>query len=160
MKTLVAYFSASGTTEKAARYIAEQLKCDIYEIEPVVLYTADDLNWTSQNSRANREMMMPSTRPAIDGHVDNMDEYQRIILGFPIWWSTAPHIINSFLESYDMNGKQIVLFATSSGSDLKKVAGDLMRSAIGSRIITGKVINQISADECDRFINKLKTERE
>mgnify|MGYP000434874788 CR=1 FL=1 len=115
-KKLVAYFSASKVTEKVANKIAEAAGADIYEIKPEIPYTTADLNWMDKKSRSSVEMSDKTIRPAIADKDANVEAYDEIILGFPIWWYVAPTIINTFLESYDFSGKKIVLFATSGGS--------------------------------------------
>lgn len=120
MKTLVAYFSCSGTTEKLAKHIAEIENADLYEIKPKEPYTSKDLDWMDASSRSSVEMKDKSSRPAIGNKVEHMETYDVIYLGFPIWWYMAPTIINTFLESYDFKGKTIVPFATSGGSGAGK----------------------------------------
>ena len=112
-KTLVAYFSASGVTEKAAQNLAKAAGADLYQIRPAVPYTGADLNWMDKKSRSSVEMNDKSSRPAIADKDAHIEQYDTIFLGFPIWWYVAPTIINTFLESYDWTGKKIVLFATS-----------------------------------------------
>ena len=119
-KKLVAYFSASGTTAKVAKTLAEAAGADLYEIKPQVPYTKSDLNWMDKTARSTIEMNDKSSRPAIvTGDVD-VSGYDTILLGFPIWWYIAPTIINTFLEAYDFSGKTIVLFATSGGTALAR----------------------------------------
>ena len=115
-KTLVAYFSASGTTMDVASRLARVTDSDLFAIVPVNPYTSADLNWRDKQSRSTREAADPSCRPAITSRVEHIEGYDTIFLGFPIWWYVAPAIINTFLESYDLTGKTIVLFATSGGS--------------------------------------------
>lgn len=115
-KALVAYFSASGVTARLAQNLALAVDGDLYEIKPKVPYTSADLNWNDKNSRSSREMEDKSSRPEIAGKLENMDEYDTIFVGFPIWWYIAPTIINTFLESYDFSGKTVIPFATSGGS--------------------------------------------
>lgn len=117
-KKLVAYFSANGVTERVAKRLAEAAEADLYEIKPEVPYTNADLNWNDKKSRSSVEMNNPLSRPAIATNVENMEQYDTVFVGFPIWWYVAPTIINTFLESYDFAGKNIVLFATSGGSGL------------------------------------------
>ena len=117
-KTLVAYFSASGTTKAAAEKLAAVTGSDLYEIKPSVPYTDADLNWQNQRSRSSVEMNDPSSRPELADKNADIGDYDKIFQGFPIWWYNAPHIIRSFLESYDFTGKTIVLFATSGGSGM------------------------------------------
>lgn len=141
-KKLTAYFSASGVTAKAAKALAEAAGTDLFEIKPAVPYTAADLNWQDRNSRSSVEMKDLSSRPAIADKLGNMDEYDVIFLGFPIWWYIAPTIINTFLESYDLSGKKIVLFATSGGSGFGKTAEKLSDSCKGAELITGRLLNR------------------
>lgn len=147
-KTLVAYFSCTGTTERVAKDLAEAIGADLYEIEPQKPYTAADLNWMDKKSRANSEMSDPSSRPELKGAVAGMDSYQTVFVGFPIWWYVAPRIINTFLERYDFSGKTIVPFATSGGSGLGKTAEELKKSCSSSvRIAKGRVWNGSSSKE-------------
>lgn len=140
-KTLVAFFSASGVTKRAAEKLADAISADLYEIKPAVPYTNADLNWQDKRSRSSIEMNDPSSRLELaDKNVD-IEAYDRIFLGFPIWWYTAPTIIRSFLESYDFTGKIIVLFATSGGSGLGKTAKDLSASCPGAVIADGRLLN-------------------
>ncbi len=141
MKTLVAYFSASGVTKRTAQALAQAAGADLYEIRPEVPYTKADLNWMDKKSRSTLEMQDKSSRPAIiKGDLD-VSGYDKILLGFPIWWYIAPTIINTFLESYDFSGKKIVLFATSGGSGFGKAVQYLQPSAPGASIREGKLLN-------------------
>lgn len=118
-KSLVAYFSASGVTKRAAEVLAKAAEADLHEIKPAVPYSEADLNWMNKKSRSSVEMADPSSRPEIANKVENMDQYDTVFVGFPIWWYVAPTIINTFLEQYDFLGKKIVLFATSGGSGFR-----------------------------------------
>lgn len=118
MKTLVAYFSATGTTEKIAQKLAKVTGGDLYEIKPEVRYTAADLDWRDRNSRSTKEMTNKSSRPAIVKDLQNAAQYDTIFIGFPVWWYTAPTIINTFIEAYDFSGKTVIFFATSGSSDI------------------------------------------
>lgn len=138
-RKLVAYFSASGVTAKVAETLAEAIGADIYEIEPEVPYTKADLNWMDKKSRSTIEMNDPTSRPAIQGMRDNMEDYDTVFVGFPIWWYVAPTIINTFLESYNLTGKTIVPFATSGGSGMGKVNAKLVPSCAGAKLLEGKV---------------------
>ena len=147
-RKLVAYFSASGVTAKLAETLSEAIGADLYAIEPEVPYTKADLNWMNKNSRSSVEMKDPASRPAIAGNRDNMDEYDTIFVGFPIWWYVAPTIINTFLESYDFTGKTIIPFATSGGSGMGKTNEKLQPSCPGAKLMDGKVWNKNArADE-------------
>ena len=132
MKRLVAYFSASKTTEKVANMIAEEGGYDICEITPKEAYTKADLNWMDKKSRSSVEMKDKKIRPEIKDNDIDMSQYDEIILGFPIWWYVAPTIINTFLESYDFSGKTIVPFATSGGSGMGNTNEKLAPSCPGA----------------------------
>ncbi len=138
-KNLVAYFSASGTTAAVARTLAEAARADLYEIKPQTPYTSADLDWTNKRSRSSVEMNDPSFRPPLADQDAPVEGCDTIFLGFPIWWYTAPTIINTFLESYDFSGKTIVLFATSGGSGLGGTAAALKNSASEAVIREGKL---------------------
>ena len=140
-KKLVACFSASGTTAAVARILAEPAEADLYEIKPQAPYTRADLNWQDKKSRSSVEMNDKSFRPPLADRDAHIEDYDTIFLGFPIWWYTAPTIINTFLESYDFSGKTIILFATSGGSGFGKTAADLKVSAKGAVIRDGKLLN-------------------
>jgi flavodoxin len=149
MNALVAYFSAGGTTARAAKALAKAAGADLYEIRPAVPYTRADLNWMDRNSRSSVEMNDRHFRPALaDPKIPiAIDKYDVIFLGFPIWWSAAPPIINTFLESGDFTGKTIILFATSGGSGLGQSAANLRPSAPGADIVNGKVLNGRLSEE-------------
>ena len=140
-KILVAYFSASGVTAKAAANLAKAVMADLYEIKPAVPYTSADLNWNDKKSRSSVEMSDKSHRPELADHAAPISEHDTILLGFPIWWDTAPTIIQTFLESYDFAGKTIILFATSGGSGLGRTASELSHSCPGAVIKNGKLLN-------------------
>jgi len=139
-RKLVAYFSASGVTAKVAEKLSEAIGADLYAIEPEVPYTKADLDWMDTKSRSTIEMNNPASRPAIAGKRDNMNDYDTVFVGFPIWWYVAPTIINTFLESYDLTGKTIIPFATSGGSDMGKTNEKLLPSCKGAKLLNGKVL--------------------
>ena len=151
-KTLVAYFSASGTTRKIAEMIAEVGDFSLYEITPKELYTNDDLNWMNKKSRSSVEMNDKTFRPEIVKEDLNLSSYDTILLGFPIWWYVAPTIINTFLENYDFSGKRIVLFATSGGSGFGNTIKELKPSAADAEIVEGKILNRASDDQLKEWI--------
>lgn len=155
-KTLVAYFSATGMTAKAAASLAAAVAGDLYEIKPAVPYTRKDLNWQDMGSRSSLEMKDPSTRPELADRDANIAAYDRIFLGFPIWWYTAPRIIRSFLESYDFSGKTIILFATSGGSGLGKVAKELASSCPTAVLKEGRLMNgRLSTEAIKQWAEKM-----
>ena len=155
-KKLVAYFSASGVTQKAAERIAKISGADLFEIKPSVPYTKKDLDWTNKNSRSSVEMKNPDSRPEIANKIPNINEYDTIFIGFPIWWYVAPTIIDTFIESYDFSGKIIIPFATSGGSGFGKTIEIL--KALASKEAKwkdGKLMNNISETELKNWINNI-----
>ena len=154
-KKLVAYFSASGVTKKAAKLLAKAAGADIYEIVPKIPYTSADLNWLDKKSRSSVEMRDTSSRPEIADTDAKIEKYDTIFLGFPIWWYVAPTIINTFLESYDFSGKTIILFATSGGSKFGKAVDGLKPSAPKAIIKEGKILNgRLSEEDIKLWIEK------
>ena len=125
-KTLVAYFSVSGVTARVAKKMADAMDADLYEIRPVQPYTDADLDWTDKKSRSTAEMNDPACRPEIAGTVENMEQYDTVFIGFPIWWYVEPRIIDTFLERYDFSGKTLIPFATSGGSGISKAEKSLL----------------------------------
>ena len=148
-KVLVAYFSATGTTGVAATGLAKAIGADTYEIVPEVPYTNDDLDWRNEQSRSSVEMKdKKNSRPAIgSAPVEDIQQYDKIFVAYPIWWYTSPSIINTFLESYDLSGKDIVLFATSGSTGFGSSVEDLEGSASGAHIKEGAMLNGISSAE-------------
>ena len=157
MNALVADFSASGNTAKAAKALAKAAGADLYEIKPAVPYTGADLNWMDKRSRSSVEMNDKNSRPALADTDAPVAEHDVIFLGFPIWWYTAPTIINTFLERYDFSGKTIVLFATSGGSSLGSTAAALQSSAPGARILDGRLLNgRLNEGDLKAWVSGLK----
>ena len=154
-KTLVAYFSATGTTMEAATKLAKAIHADLHEILPEVPYTSADLNWNNKNSRSSVEMADKSSRPAIANRVENMAQYDTVFVGFPIWWYIAPTIINTFLEQYDMTGKTIVPFFTSGGSGAGETLKYLKPSAPGANWVDPKNFNYMSESDIITWTNSL-----
>ena len=156
-KALVAYFSASGVTAKAAKALAQAAGADLYEIKPAIPYTKADLNWTDKTSRSSVEMQDPSFRPALADQTAQIANYDVVFLGFPIWWYVAPTIVNSFLESYDFAGKTIVLFATSGGSGFGKTVASLQGSVSPeTKILEGRLLNgKLSDGELKAWVDSL-----
>ena len=152
-RKLVAFFSASGVTAKVAETLSETIGADLFAIEPKVPYTKADLDWMDSNSRSTLEMKNPASRPEIARVRDNMEEYDTVFVGFPIWWYVAPTIINTFLESYDLTGKTIIPFATSGGSGMGKTNEKLMPSCKGAKLLDGKVLKaNVGAKELDDWV--------
>ena len=140
-KILVAYFSASGTTKALAKTISEVAQADLFEIQPVQPYSKKDLDWMDSSSRSTKEMKDPNCRPAITSKVDQMQSYDVLFVGFPIWWYEAPRIIQSFLESYELAGKVVIPFATSGGSGMGKTTEILQESCPNAVVREGRCIN-------------------
>lgn len=154
-KKLVAYFSASGVTANAAMALASAANTSIYEIKPKIPYTHADLDWHNSKSRSSVEMKDKTSRPQITDNNANISVYDTIFIGFPIWWYTAPSIINTFLESYDFSGKKIVLFATSGGSGFGKTAENLQKIVPDAEICEGEILNgRLDFDKLKAFADK------
>ena len=137
-KVLVAYFSASGVTAGVAEKLSNAIGADLYEIAPETPYTDADLNWMDKKSRSTVEMEDRSSRPAIGTKVENMEQYDTVFVGFPIWWYREPSIIDTFMEAYDFTGKTVVPFATSGGSGLGDSYKNLQALAPGAKVINGE----------------------
>lgn len=157
MNALVAYFSATGITAKAAKALASAVDANLYEIKPAVPYSSADLNWMDKSSRSSVEMKDPHSRPALADTDAPVADYDVIFLGFPVWWYVAPTILNTFLEAYDFTGKTIVLFATSGGSGLGKSAAGLQSSAPGAKIMDGRLLNgRLKESDLKSWVEGLK----
>lgn len=154
-KKLVAYFSASGVTKKAAEHLAKAAGADLFEICPTVAYTNADLNWKDKNSRSSVEMNDPASRPKIARMLPNMANYDTVFIGFPIWWYVAPHIINTFVESYDFSGKTLVPFATSGGSGMGETVSVLKKLCPNADWKEGKMLNHVSDKELADWVGTL-----
>ncbi len=154
-KKLVAYFSASGVTKTAAERLAKAAGADLFEIKPAVPYTRADLDWTNKKSRSSIEMSDPTSRPQIAERLSNMEDYDTVFIGFPIWWYVAPTIINTFVESYDFSGKTIVPFATSGGSGMGRTS-EVLKSlcSTSAKWENGKMLNRISEKELLNWVYK------
>ena len=156
MKTLVAYFSATGTTEAVAKDLAEVAGATLYEIKPEVKYTAADLDWRDKQSRSTLEMQDKSSRPAIVKDLEDADTYDVIYIGFPVWWYTAPTIINTFIEAYGFEGKTVIFFATSGGSTIDKANKDFAAAYPKINWKAGKTLNGASKAEIKSWAEGLK----
>ena len=158
MKALVTYFSASGVTRNAAKQVADIIGADLFEITPEQLYTEADLDWRDKQSRSTIEMNDKSSRPAIKdgGKVKNLDQYGTVWIGFPVWWYTAPTIINTFIEANDFTGKTIVPFATSGGSNIKKACEDLQATYPNYKFGEGKLLNSIDKADIEKWAAAVK----
>lgn len=150
-KVLVTYFSASGVTKGIAQQLAEVAGADLYEIKPDKLYTDADLDWRNKQSRSSVEMQDKKSRPAISGKVADMKKYSIVYVGFPIWWNTCPRIINTFLESYDFQGKTVIPFATSGSSSIKNACEDLKATYPDINWKEGKLLNRASKEDIKKW---------
>ena len=146
-KTLVAYFSASGVTEKLAKKLAEAIGAEFYEIKPEQIYTKADLNWMDKKSRSSVEMNDRSSRPAIATKVENMEQYEAVFVGFPVWWYREPSIIDTFMEAYDFAGKRVIPFCTSGGSGIGDSAKNLQELAPGAKVMEGKRFSTMTSEK-------------
>ena len=151
-KVLVVYFSATGTTKDAAQQLAEVTGADLHEIKPEQPYTDADLDWNDKQSRSSVEMQDKHSRPAITNKLQNMQDYDVVYVGFPIWWYTCPTIINTFMEAYDFQGKTVIPFATSGGSNIKKACGDLKAAYPNLNWKEGKLLNHVSKAELQKWV--------
>lgn len=153
-KILVSYFSASGVTKRVAEKIANAINGDLFEIEPTQKYTLEDLDWTNKQSRSSIEMEDKTSRPQILNKVLNITEYNTVILGFPVWWYTAPTIINTFIEENNLEGKDIYVFVTSGGSGSEGSFKDLKNTYKNLKFISNKRFTGRENDE--DYINWIK----
>jgi flavodoxin len=156
MKTLVAYFSATGTTEAVAKDLAEVTGGTLYEIKPEVKYTAADLDWRNKESRSTIEMQDKNSRPAFVKDLKDADSYDRIFIGFPVWWYTAPTIINTFIEAYGFEGKTVIFFATSGGSTIDKANKDFAAAYPKINWKAGKTLNGVSNADIKAWLEGIK----
>ena len=153
-KTLVVYFSASGVTARAAKEVAAAVGADLYEIRPEQPYTASDLDWMDKRSRSTLEMNDPACRPAIAEPVEQMEQYDTVFVGFPVWWYVEPRIVDTFLESYDFSGKTLIPFATSGGSGISKAEKSLQAHCPKADWKKGQLLNGSgAADWARRALN-------
>lgn len=151
-KTLVAFFSASGVTEKVAGRLASVLQADLYEIKPEVKYTSADLNWRDKNSRSSVEMSDRTSRPKLADNDAGINKYDTVYVGFPIWWYREPSIIDTFMESYDFTEKKVYVFATSGGSDLGEAAENIQKLAVGAKV---KKLGRLKANVTEKELSDL-----
>ena len=147
MKALVAYFSATGTTEKVAQKLQKATGADLFKIIPQQPYSADDLNWQNPKSRSSVEMQDKSSRPAISSKVNNMQDYDVIFVGFPVWWYKEPSIIDTFMESYDFSGKTVIPFATSGGSPIGNSDKNMQTLVPKAKVFEGKCFSVMTTED-------------
>ncbi len=155
MKKLVAYFSASGVTKRVAERLAKVADARLFEITPAIPYTREDLDWTNKKSRSSVEMNDPDSRPEIAKQISDIDDYDIIFIGFPIWWYVAPTIIHTFVESYDFAGKTIIPFATSGGSGMGKSVEVLKSLCPNANWKKGKMLNRVFDAEIEKWLGDI-----
>ncbi|MGI6270131.1 MAG: flavodoxin [Candidatus Howiella sp.] len=146
-KTLVIYFSCTGNTKKAAEEIQRLTNADTFEIIPKVPYTSEDLNYSDDDSRANREMRDDTARPEIDGTLDNLADYDTVFIGYPLWWGTMPKIINTLLDTYDFSDKTIIPFCTSGSSSISTSVSAIKALEPNANVLSGFRVSDISKVE-------------
>ena len=156
-KVLVAYFSATGTTKKVAEKLAKATGGNLFEIKPQVEYTSEDLNWNDKKSRSSVEMNDEFSRPKIENVVENIDDYDTVFVGFPVWWYIPPRIIQTFIEKHNLSGKKIITFATSGGSEIKGSTDFLKKNYSDLNIIEGKRFGwNESLESIGAWVEKIK----
>ena len=154
-KTLVAYFSATGTTARAAKALAEVSGGTLHEIVPEKAYTSADLDWHDQQSRSSVEMNDPKSRPALKAYRTDLSAYEVVFIGYPIWWDAAPRVINTFIESHDLKGKRLIPFATSGSSGIEESVKALRKSYPELKWSDGRLLNRASDATIQEWIDKL-----
>lgn len=157
-EAIVCYFSATGTTAKAAQRIADIIGCDIHEIVPAQLYTDDDLNWRDSLSRSSVEMRDLKSRPALKDSVTDLSAYSVVFIGYPNWWNTHPTLINTFIEANDLKGKTIVPFMTSGGSNIINSENQLHESYPSLNFSKGLLMNDVTDDDIKAWIKEVMPE--
>ena len=151
-KVLVAYFSASGTTANVAKRLAKVTQADLFEIRPQVPYTEADLNWTDRASRSSMEMRDPDCRPALADALPNTQQYDVIFVGFPVWWYREPSIIDTFIQGCELEGRTVVPFATSGGSEIGPSGENMQALAPKAKVQTGQRFDaKVSEEELSEW---------
>lgn len=152
-KTLICYFSASGVTKSAAENLSKMINADLFAIEPLIKYTNEDLDWNDQNSRSSKEMEDATSRPEIKDQLTNINDYDTILIGYPIWWDLAPRIINTFIESVHLENKKVFVFATSGGSGVENSFQMLKREYPNINFISAKRLSwNVSKEEISSWL--------
>lgn len=151
-KLLICYFSATRTTKRVAEKLSEILNGDLFEIEPVNKYTSEDLDWTNKQSRSTLEMKNENSRPEVKGKVNNIEEYNKVVIGFPVWWYREPSIIDTFIEENNLKGKDIYVYVTSGGSTYEGSLKHLKEIYSELNFVGGKTLNRIDENEIREWI--------
>lgn len=150
---IICYFSATGTTGEVAKSLSKILACDLFEIEPATKYTNEDLDWTNENSKTTIEQKDENCRPSIKNKLDNIDEYDTVILGFPVWWYKEPAIIDTFIDENNLLNKKVYIFVTSGSSSYAGSLKHLKEKYNNINFIDGKTLNRINEEEIKEWIN-------
>lgn len=151
-KKIICYFSATGTTKNVAQKLSKLIESDLFEIEPSVIYTSDDLDWTNKESRATKEQNDESSRPEIKSKIENISEYKTVILGFPVWWYKEPAIIDTFIDENDLTGKDVYIFVTSGSSTFAGSLKHLKEKYSNINFISGKTLNNMNIEEIKNLL--------
>lgn len=151
-KKIVCYFSATGTTKKVAKQLSNILECDLFEIEPTNKYTSEDLDWTNENSKTTIEQKDENCRPSIKSKLNNIDEYNTVIIGFPVWWYKEPAIIDTFIDENNLLNKNVYIFVTSGSSSYAGSLKHLKEKYSNINFISGKTLNTIDKNEIKEWI--------
>lgn len=154
-KVLVCYFSATGTTKRVAEEIANVVEGDLFEIEPVEKYTSEDLDWTNKSSRSTVEMEDVNSRPGVVKRIENIKDYKKIIVGFPVWWYREPSIIDTFMEENNFDGKDVYVFVTSGGSTVDGSFNSLKNKYNNVNFVSGKRFNFVNKEEVEKWIGEV-----
>ena len=154
-KILVAYFSATGTTARAAQKVAHATGGELYAITPAQPYTDADLNWNDKQSRSSVEMNDPKARPAIKSQKGKIADYDVVFIGYPIWWGLAPRIVNTFIESHDLKGRTVIPFATSGGSGIANSVAELQKAYPGMNGQEGRLLNRTDEQTVRQWVEAL-----
>lgn len=154
-KVLVCYFSATGTTKRVAEEIAYVVEGDLFEIEPVEKYTSEDLDWTNKSSRSTIEMEDVNSRPGVVKRIENIKDYKKIIVGFPVWWYREPSIIDTFMEENNFDGKDVYVFVTSGGSTVDGSFNSLKNKYNNVNFVSGKRFNFVDKEEVEKWIGEV-----
>jgi len=154
-KILVAYFSVTGTTKSAAKKVKKATGATLYRIKPETPYTDDDIDYSKDNIRAEREQDDDDARPAIKGKVKKMSKYDVIFVGYPIWFSKEPKVIRTFLESYNLKGKTVIPFCTSGGSGISGSIKEVTESAKDAEVLKGKDLTDMASKKVKKWVKKV-----
>lgn len=155
-RTMVAYFSATGTTERVAKELAKAVGADLYKIAPARPYSSHDLDWNDPSSRTSVERRDESSRPELQGNAPDLTSYDVVFVGFPIWWYVEPRAVDSFLDSVELSGKIVITFATSGGSGISRATRRIRKLHPKARVLEGRLLNSPSRGSIAAWVKKLE----